>query len=155
MGEYVTISLKGFEEARRKLESLPDKLVTRGLRRAAAAGAKVIRDAAKETVHVRTGLLKASIISKKARGSRFQQTYQVRVRGVKRTYGNTRANRRLGRAGRKYEADGPAFYGKFVEFGTSKMAPRPFLRPAFLAKTNQAIEAIRQALAESIAEHTK
>lgn len=32
-----------------------------------------------------------------------------------------------------------AFYGRFVEFGTSKMAANPFLRPAFEAKKKDAV----------------
>ena len=36
-----------------------------------------------------------------------------------------------------------AFYARFVEFGTVKMAARPFLRPAFEAKKGEAVDAIK------------
>lgn len=41
-----------------------------------------------------------------------------------------------GRVGESYEQGGNQFYFRFLEFGTSKMAARPFLRPA-LAKNTQ------------------
>ena len=43
-----------------------------------------------------------------------------------------------------------AYYGAFVEFGTSKMAARPFMRPAFETRRDYAIEAMRAYLAERI-----
>ena len=39
-----------------------------------------------------------------------------------------------------------AFYGRFLETGTSKMAARPHLRPAYEAKKNQVIEVMRKEL---------
>ncbi|WJF92003.1 HK97 gp10 family phage protein [Paraburkholderia bonniea] len=35
-----------------------------------------------------------------------------------------------------------AFYGRFVEFGTSKMAAQPFLRPGYEAKKGEAARAM-------------
>jgi len=39
-----------------------------------------------------------------------------------------------------------AFYGRFVEFGTAKMAAKPFLRPAFDAAQPRAVSAALAAL---------
>jgi HK97 gp10 family phage protein len=36
---------------------------------------------------------------------------------------------------------GDAFYWPFVEFGTAKVRARPFLRPAFEARKERAVEA--------------
>lgn len=36
-----------------------------------------------------------------------------------------------------------AFYGRFLEFGTSKMAAKPFLRPAFDAAQAKAVKAVQ------------
>ena len=42
-----------------------------------------------------------------------------------------------------------AFYGRFIEFGTSKMAARPFLRPGFDAARERAMTAVVQVLQRS------
>jgi len=33
-----------------------------------------------------------------------------------------------------------AYFWKFIEFGTSKMPPRPFMRPAFESKSSEALD---------------
>ena len=43
-----------------------------------------------------------------------------------------------------------AFYGRFVEFGTSKMAAKPFLRPAYDAARAKAIKAVRERMAAEL-----
>lgn len=43
-----------------------------------------------------------------------------------------------------------AFYGRFVEFGTSKMAAKPFLRPAYDAAHAKAIKAVRERMAAEL-----
>lgn len=43
-----------------------------------------------------------------------------------------------------------AFYGRFIEFGTSKMAARPFLRPAYEAKKEAAAKAVADVIAAKI-----
>jgi len=40
----------------------------------------------------------------------------------------------------------PFFYGKFVEYGTSKMTARPFMGPAQAESKKQVLETIRQTL---------
>ena len=40
----------------------------------------------------------------------------------------------------------PFFYGKFLEYGTSKMTARPFMGPAQAESKKQALETIRQTL---------
>jgi HK97 gp10 family phage protein len=44
-----------------------------------------------------------------------------------------------------------AFYGKFLEFGTSKMAARPFMRPAAENYAKDAVAVIAAVLGEQIA----
>ena len=45
---------------------------------------------------------------------------------------------------------GNAFYGRFLEFGTAKMAARPFLRPAFDARSGEALGIFMDRLRENI-----
>lgn len=43
-----------------------------------------------------------------------------------------------------------AFYGRFVEFGTSKMAAKPFLRPAYDAARAKALQAVQERMAAEV-----
>jgi HK97 gp10 family phage protein len=43
-----------------------------------------------------------------------------------------------------------AFYGRFVEFGTSKMAAKPFLRPAYDAARAKAVKAVQERMAAEL-----
>ena len=43
-----------------------------------------------------------------------------------------------------------AFYLKFHEYGTSKMAARPFMRPAFERKRKEALEATHKVIKEGL-----
>ncbi|MGO4154339.1 HK97-gp10 family putative phage morphogenesis protein [Cupriavidus sp. YAF13] len=47
-----------------------------------------------------------------------------------------------------------AYYGRFVEYGTSKMAAKPFLRPAFEAKKRAAAEAVNEVIQTKVKEAT-
>lgn len=43
-----------------------------------------------------------------------------------------------------------AFYWKFLEFGTAKMAARPFMRPAFESSKTEAVDKIKSTLKQRI-----
>ena len=43
-----------------------------------------------------------------------------------------------------------AYYGRFLELGTSKMAAHPFLRPAFESKSQEALDIFRREMRERI-----
>ena len=43
-----------------------------------------------------------------------------------------------------------AFYGRFVEFGTSKMAAKPFIRPAYDAARARALQAVQERMAAEV-----
>jgi len=45
-----------------------------------------------------------------------------------------------------------AFYGRFLEYGTSKMSARPFLRPAYEAKKQAAADAVNEVIQTKAAE---
>lgn len=76
--------------------------------------------------------------------SKSKEVHKLLVKGeyVEITPGNLKDKIRYGRIRQKYLDQGEvgyrvyvaikfAWYAKFVEFGTSKMAPIPFMRPAF------------------------
>lgn len=146
----IEIKLEGFKELADKLRAFGPRIEANGLRSANYAGAQVIVNAAKDTAPIKTGLLKASIRAFRRRGPQFTVTHAVGVTGVYLKFGNTAENRRKRRVGKKYKADGPAFYAKFIEFGTSKMAARPFLGPAFKGNATAAIGAVGAGLRKAI-----
>jgi HK97 gp10 family phage protein len=45
-----------------------------------------------------------------------------------------------------------AFYWRFIEFGTSRMAAKPFMRPAFDSSKQTAREAIKNKLRDKLRE---
>lgn len=141
----LNFEVKGLKELDEVLKTFPGKVQRNCIRSACFAGAAVWRDGAKGRVPVRTnppdpvrmfagstkgrlpGFLRASIRVWKVRG---------REGGPSITYGvGTR---------------GMAFYGKFLEFGTSKMSARPWLRPAVDALAGWATEAMRSRLEQRI-----
>lgn len=48
-----------------------------------------------------------------------------------------------------------AFYGRFVEFGTSKMAAKPFLRPAYDVARAKALKAVQERMAAEVKKATQ
>jgi HK97 gp10 family phage protein len=53
-------------------------------------------------------------------------------------------------AGKKRNVDRDSYYWRFVEFGTSKMSARPFMRPAFDGNKLEALNRIKEYLTARI-----
>lgn len=155
MADVFDIKITGLAELQRQLREFGPKLEQRGLRAMNYAGARVVLEKVRETAPVRTGLLRANLVTYKRRTKPGAITHTIGLKVVRLKYGNTPENRRRRRVGKKYEADGPAFYGKFVEFGSSKMAARPFLRPALYAAAPAAVEAMKARLAKAVEDAAK
>ena len=92
--------------------------------------------------------------------------FRLGVLGGAKQYGNTRLNRRKGRAGNSYATSGSranpggdTWYWRFLEFGTAKMAARPFLRQVGTQAGQKAIDtfarAFNEALNRAIAKQSK
>jgi len=143
----------GLRELEAALKSLPDRIARNVLRGAVAAGAAVVRKEARDLApksegpqpegHV-SGTLKRAIYQKqiRERSSLLQQTFFVGVR-----------RGRSAKSSAKGVID--AWYAHFVEFGTSKMSARPFMRPAFEGKKRSAVDAIRAYLLSRIPNEIK
>lgn len=147
--EWASTEVKGLKELNEALKQLPDNIARNVLRGATGAGAAVIRKEARQRApvfdgqigdkHPPPGTLKKSVYQSQVRqlSSLVKQVFHVGVRSGK---------GKKDKGGRSLDA----YYWRFVEFGTSKMAARPFLRPAFEAKKLAAIEAIREYMAARI-----
>jgi HK97 gp10 family phage protein len=152
MARAETVRIEGLAELNRALRELPQRIANRGLRTAVYAGAKVIRDEARHrapkaaqslgTKQPSAGTLKRSVIMKHIRelSGGGRQTFYVLVRQGKK-YRNQ---------GKRGNLSQDAWYWRFVEFGTRKMAARPFLRPALESRRREAVEAIKGRLAQRI-----
>lgn len=119
------VQITGLRELDRALQELAWPAARRALRKGMRAGANIVRDEARAKVAVDTGHLKR----------------QIRTRERSDRDGNMRF---------AVEVPRGAFYGRFLEYGTSKMAAKPFLRPAAEAKTEAAVTTMRDALSAAI-----
>jgi HK97 gp10 family phage protein len=129
--------VKGLKELNQTLQQLPVKLERNILRGAIRAGANVIVEDARRRAPVLSVFDPRRVFGALAKS--------IRVRGVQSKNGVLVGGvfaggvADVGRGKEKVQAD--AFYARFVEYGTSKMAARPFLRPAIDSKTPAAIDA--------------
>jgi len=143
-----TQQLKGFDDLAAKLRAVGPALRVKAVRNALSAGARLVRDEARASAPVlskpvpyRTaGLVKKSIVVRSsktakragdvgvfvnvrpAKGARFRTKTQRFLGAKLRTRIQTRASLR----GARSPVD--PFYWRFLEFGTTRMRARPFLR---------------------------
>lgn len=157
MADSVTVKLEGFAELAAALRELPERVARNGLRAAVNAGATVIKKEAMARAPEDTGALRANMYQKQRReeSGPMVQTFYVGVRSGVAKYAKSAANRRAGTAGKPYRNAGSTFYWRFLEFGTSKLPARPFMRPAFELRKNDAVEAIGKKLDERIQKHAR
>lgn len=135
----VEAKVRGIPELKAALKSLPEKLRKRALRNALAAGARIVRDDARQRAPVLSNAMRAPY---RTPGT-VRSAISVRTSKVARRSGdvgvfvNVRPLKAKavaafkGATGRR-AAQNPRdpFYWRFLEFGTSKMRAMPFLGPA-------------------------
>lgn len=139
----VTIKLEGLDGVLNTLKSLPPELVSRrggpvraALRKAAVVIQKqeienlqaIIAEPNKGSADQSTGLLEKNIVVSRSRlaGGQNGERFLVRIR--KKTY--------EGQGGKPVVTPQVA---RLLEYGTERRTPRPFIRPAFDAKKNEAV----------------
>jgi HK97 gp10 family phage protein len=132
----VTVQVEGLEEINRNLLDLGDKLAKQYIRKAAKQASDLFVKAAKQRAPVlqkptrqrQPGTLRDSIIAKVSLTKK--KGLVVRVGPEKKV-----------------------FYARFVEFGTSKMKPHPYMRPAWDSEKNAALDAFAESLKQSVASY--
>ena len=142
------VRVEGLDGVLERLRALPAAVGAKGggpARAALAKGARVFRDQAIANAPRDTGLLQESIVARRDSKPHLigaSEAYFVGVKRKSKRYANTKRNRGKGRAGKTYFVEGTAFYFLFLEFGTEKMRARPFLRPAFEQRKEDALNVI-------------
>lgn len=138
-------SMAGVDSLVAKLSAVNDDVKTKGGRFALRKAANLIAQKGKENALRLDDPETAESIEKnivvRFNGRRFKVNgdiaFRVGVLGGAAQYANTRYNRRKGKAGKLYATGGDkgnpggdTWYWRFLEFGTSKIAAKPFMRPA-------------------------
>ncbi|MDD5406010.1 MAG: HK97 gp10 family phage protein [Sulfurovaceae bacterium] len=134
---------ESFANVQKALSKLPTHLQDRVVVGATRAAAQVVADEAKQNVPVDTGLLKKSIGVAQAKKSdtklghvKFYAVAKSKIRGTSQIDVG-------GQKGKlKYKIH--AWYAHMVEFGTSKMAAIPFMRPAFENSGEKSVSAFQE-----------
>lgn len=115
-----TVRLVGVRETAARMVAIPGRMAQRRpVRVALRAAGEVIREGAAQRAAVDTGLMRRSISVRQGVSRKLWESVHV---GVTRR----------------------AFYWKFVEFGTSRMAAQPFMRPAFEGEQQAALRAFER-----------
>lgn len=104
-----------------------------------ASGRNAIRDAAKELTDT------AYEVESEAK----QNIQRNRTVDTGRLLGSVTTEIRGSGVNTKAEIGTNVEYANYIEYGTSKMAAKPFLTPAFISKTNGLEDRIRQAVRDA------
>lgn len=159
MSNSISVDVQGLSELDDALAELGNAVAGQVLYAALMAGAKPIQDTAQSLAPVSNKPHRRyKYRSKKNRGSQSQPAeFDIVPSGTlrksisrKRLKGKKWADLTGGGAFVGVSWTGDAFYGRFVEFGTKNMAAKPFLRPAFIQRQNDALDIIKQRLAANI-----
>lgn len=123
-----SMEFEGIEELMKRISEM-GKAGVRAENKALKKAGEIIVEEAKNNVSERTGKLKEGL----------------KVSGVRKKDGN-----KYILAGIQKGDNSKIFYGKFLEFGTSKMSAKPFMAPAYESKKNEANEIIKQELRNAL-----
>lgn len=127
--DHIDISLEGEEDMLALLSALETGMQRKVVRAGAREAAKVVQTRAKELVPTKTGKLRRSIKVRtmKGLGRKGNIGYSVLAGGTAK--------------------DSP-FYAGFLEFGTQRITPRPFMRPA----ANESKEQVKKVFVDKLSE---
>lgn len=128
------IDFSGLQDLSEDLKALSKAENRKVMRDATRAAATIFKDEAVKRAPARTGKLKKNIVVITQRDRSGNISSGVHVRGT---------NPRTGNSDNKVKGSNAknAFYWRFVELGTSRMAPAPFIRPAYDARQDEATKA--------------
>ena len=150
---FGTVKIEGANQLLKKLERLPAKCQRKVYSQAVRAGGKVVLDAAKAKAPVDTGTLRRSLVLRTTpRKKRGEISYSVfpstkkepgLIGKTKAEMVGSRGGGRTSRGGRRGGHKGADYYyPAALEYGTSRMSAKPFMRPAWDSTRGRALKAI-------------
>lgn len=157
----VSVEVKGLKELDAALANLPASIGKAAMRRALVKAGEPIAQRAREMAPVDDGQLRDSItVSARLKNPAGKSEFHAALRGG---LGIAAARAALRGARRSAKAAGEVAYvemfigpsvkaphAHFVEFGTRRMAPKPYMRPAFDSEKDTALAIIRRELGTEI-----
>jgi HK97 gp10 family phage protein len=151
----MTVKIEGAKELRRMLKLLPTRVQTKVMRSATLKGANVVRKDARRRAPVRQISKKNPRAAKKT-GIGAGVVF-IRWPGNLRKSIVSRRNRKVPRWAISYHVGftGKAYYGLFIEKGTSHQPAQPFLRPAYEANKASAVQRIGESIREGLFKEIK
>lgn len=132
----VEVKVEGLAEIDKKLRLLPERIGRNAMRRALRKGANVIRDQARvnarnlDDPRTSESIVKNIAVQGGNRRREKQEGGPVMRVGVLGGAKSKRGGGTYAVGGSKSNPGGDTWYWRLLEFGTSKMAARPFMRPA-------------------------
>lgn len=151
------VRLSGFSDLDKALGELPKRIAKNVLVRTLRKAGEPIAEMARDLVPIDRGDLKASIaVSTRLKNPVGKAEFAAAMRsglGKAAAVGALRDARRAAGGGtfaEMFVGPGPLPYAHMQEFGTVKMEPRPYLRPAWDAKRRDALGIIKKELGTEI-----
>lgn len=149
----VTTSITGTEEIVKRLRLLPERLGRNAIRRSLRKGANVIRDQARTNARQLDDNLSREAIFKNIVTQGMGRKRERQAGGVGMRVGVLGGARSTG--GDPSAPGGDTYYWRWVHFGTSQIAARPFLSQAMASAAEKAlsttIEAMKTETAKELA----
>lgn len=155
--------IEGLDAAIATLKGLPDKLRKRALRNALAAGARLVRDAAKAKAPIlsasdpavlkgwrKPGTLRRAIAVRTSKQARRQGNVGVFVNVRPAKGARFKGGKQVKASQRGAKSPNDPFYWRFVEFGTKRAAERKFLREG-AQQLGRALEVFKAAMSTALA----
>lgn len=158
MSGRVVVSTSGFKALDAALAELPKATARNVLKRTLTKAAEPIAEKAREMAPVDKGDLKASIaVSARIKNKVGNAEYSAAMRAGLGKAAAVSAMRDARRGANGSFAEmfvGPStprgYYAHFVEFGTSRMAAEPYMRPAWDSEQGAALDIIKAELGNEI-----
>jgi HK97 gp10 family phage protein len=145
-----TVRIEGLQALAQRMQGLSRGVTKKAASSATAAAARVVKQATQRNIDslglVDTGNLRAAVAVQKTKRTKLTSEHRVGVRsgGGYRSgdiRGGTSADVKAAKAGTgKLGID--AFYWRFLELGTVKRGPSPFLQPALANNVTEATQAM-------------